>query len=81
MRARIRTRLDRVADGNFGDTKHLKEGVWELRCPFGPGYRVYYGRVKNQVILLLCAGQKRGQQRDIEKALEYWKAFLSHGGE
>ncbi|MCB1135831.1 MAG: type II toxin-antitoxin system RelE/ParE family toxin, partial [Chlamydiia bacterium] len=79
--ARILARLDRVAGGNLGDAKELRDGVWELRLAFGPGYRIYYGKVGNRVILLLCGGQKRGQQRDIEKAVEYWNDFQSQGRE
>lgn len=79
--ARILSRLDRVAGGNLGDTKELQNGVWELKLVFGPGYRIYYGRADNRVILLLCGGQKRGQQRDIEKAVEYWNDFQSQGRE
>jgi putative addiction module killer protein len=68
-RARIAKRLDRVADGNFGDTKSVGDGVSELRFTFGPGYRVYY-TVRGQVIvILLCGGDKSSQQRDIERAV------------
>jgi putative addiction module killer protein len=49
----IQRRIDRVANGNFGDHKFCQDGVWELRIDFGPGYRVYYARDEETVILLL----------------------------
>ena len=74
-RARIRVRLNRIRLGNFGDTKSVGDGVWELRIPYGPGYRVYFARVKNTVVLLMCGGDKSTQSRDIHKAKEYWEAY------
>jgi putative addiction module killer protein len=59
--------------GNFGDHKFCRDGVWELRIDVGPGYRVYYALAGAQVILLLCAGDKRTQQADIARACEYWQ--------
>ena len=70
-RARILTKLNRVRLGNFGDCKSLGDGVFELRMPFGPGYRMYFGREKNQVILLLLDGDKSTQEKDIERAKAY----------
>jgi len=71
-RAIIR-RLSRLTLGHFGDHKPCAEGVWELRIDTGPGYRVYYARAGQTLILLLCGGSKRTQQSDIERACEYWK--------
>lgn len=76
-RYRIKVRLDRIALGNFGDTKSLTEGVHELRLPFGPGYRIYFGKDGANIILLLCAGNKTSQKTDIKTALRYWKDYLS----
>lgn len=67
-RARIAKRLDRIAAGNFGDAKPVGEGVSELRFTFGPGYRVYYTRHGNVVVILLCGGDKGSQAKDIERA-------------
>ena len=50
--------------------------MWELKIDVGPGYRVYYAKEGEAVILLLCAGSKRTQQKDIERAVEYWKIHL-----
>lgn len=75
-RARIRTRLDRLALGNWGDYRALGGGVIELKIDWGPGYRVYAGKVGNTLVLLLCGGDKRTQQQDIELAKIYLKEYL-----
>jgi putative addiction module killer protein len=67
-RARIAKRINRLADGNFGDAKSVGDGVSELRFAFGPGYRVYYTRRGAVVVILLCGGDKDTQERDIERA-------------
>jgi putative addiction module killer protein len=76
-RARIRTRLNRIRLGNFGDCKALGDGVFELRLAFGPGYRVYFGRDGEQVVLLLGGGDKSSQARDMEKAKAAWNDYRS----
>ena len=70
----IRSRIDRVSLGNFGDSKPIKgvTGLRELRINHGPGYRVYFGLKGMTVILILLGGDKSSQQRDITKAKEYW---------
>ena len=73
--ARIQARLDRVERGLFGDTEPCGDGVWELRIGWGPGYRVYYARAGEQVILLLCGGDKRKQQADIKRAKGNWHDY------
>lgn len=72
-RARVLIRLQRMAAGNFGDCKPLTDGVWELRIHHGPGYRVYYARAGDKLLLLLAGGDKRKQQKDIDTAVAYWK--------
>jgi len=67
--------LNRVRLGNFGDAKSVGQGVWELRIPRGPGYRVYFARVENAIVLLLCGGEKATQRRDIDKARTYWQDY------
>lgn len=74
-RARIETRLARVALGNFGDSKPVGEGVHELRIDHGPGYRVYYARHGLAVVLLLVGGDKRTQAGDIARAVTFWHDF------
>lgn len=71
-RARILVRVQRMAAGNFGDCKPIADGVWELRIDHGPGYRVYYARAGEKLLLLLTGGDKRKQQADIDTALAYW---------
>ena len=67
-RLRILSRIDRLAQGNPGDSKAVGRGVLELRLTFGPGYRIYYTRSGDQIVLLLCGGDKSSQQSDIAKA-------------
>lgn len=75
-RARIRVRLNRIRLGNFGDCKSVGRGVSELRIPHGPGYRVYFGRQGNTVVILLYGGDKRTQSQDIALAQAYWNDYL-----
>src|ERR1700721_3848795 len=67
-RARIADRIDRLALGNPGDVKPVGEGVSELRIDYGPGYRLYFTRRGQRLVLLLCGGDKSTQSRDIERA-------------
>jgi putative addiction module killer protein len=67
-RAAIASRLDRLAFGHMGDVQAVGKGVSELRVHFGPGYRVYFQRRGNTIIVLLCGGDKGSQARDIETA-------------
>jgi len=80
VRGRIRARIARLRLGNFGDSKRVGE-VFELRIDVGPGYRVYYGREGDDVVILLCGGDKASQARDIERAEAYWRDHRSrdHG--
>ncbi len=74
-RARIETRLTRLALGNVGDCKPVGSGVWELRIDVGPGYRVYYAMDAKTFVLLLCGGDKRTQTKDIERAITFWNGY------
>jgi putative addiction module killer protein len=69
-KARIAARIDRLALGNPGDVKPVGEGVSELRIAYGPGYRVYFVRRSEAVVVLLCGGDKASQDRDIARAKE-----------
>jgi putative addiction module killer protein len=69
-RARIAERIRRLAGGNPGDTRAVGDGVGELRIDYGPGYRVYFVRRGAELVVLLCAGDKSTQQRDIARAKE-----------
>ena len=68
-KARILSRLDSAALGNFGDCQSVGEGVSEMRIHFGPGYRVYFTRRGKLVYVLLIGGDKSTQKRDIKRAL------------
>jgi putative addiction module killer protein len=67
-RALIASRLDRLAYGHAGDTASVGNGISELRIHFGPGYRIYFRRRGETVIVLLCGGDKSTQARDIKTA-------------
>lgn len=64
----IARRIRRIAMGNLGDVKSLGDGISEVRIHHGPGYRVYFTRRGNTVIVLLCGGDKGSQSRDIDLA-------------
>ncbi len=72
-RVAIQRRVDRVASGNFGDHKFCRDGVWELRIDFGPGFRVYYALAGETIILLLSGSDKSDQRAEIDRAVGYWK--------
>src|SRR5690242_1837732 len=74
-RAKIRVRLDRAALGNFGDHRTVGGGIIELRIDFGPGYRVYVGQHGQEIIVLLCGGDKSTQHKDIDSAHRYWEDY------
>jgi putative addiction module killer protein len=71
-RGRVRVRIDRIEDGNFGDVSPIGDGLSELRLDFGPGYRIYFGQVDDEVHLI-CGGSKETQSNDIKFAKEFWR--------
>ena len=64
----INARIRRLSAGNFGDTKSVGGNVFELRIDFGSGFRVYFTKRKQAIVILLCGGDKSGQSQDIETA-------------
>jgi putative addiction module killer protein len=74
-RARIITSVLRMESGNLSGTKSVGAGVCELRLTFGPGYRIYFGRVGEQLVILLGGGIKNRQQTDIEAAWLLWAEY------
>lgn len=68
-KAIIAARVFRVANGLLGDVEPVGQGVSELRIHYGPGYRVYFQQRGNELVLLLCGGDKSSQARDIETAM------------
>ncbi len=79
-RARIEVRLGRLERGLFGDCKAVGEGVSELRVGWGPGYRVYFCRDGDAIVILLCGGDKRTQAEDIRHAIDYRKDYEARRG-
>lgn len=68
-RARVLVRVDRLAHGNPGLHKRISAKVCELKIDVGPGYRVYYTEIGDELILLLSGGDKRSQHKDIQTAI------------
>jgi putative addiction module killer protein len=73
--ARIISRIDQLSQGNPGHAKSVGEGVSEMKIDTGPGYRVYYKQTGKTIIVILCAGDKSSQNRDIEKAKQIAEGF------
>src|SRR5207245_1104168 len=78
--ARVDRYIRRLEAGNFGAAKALRDGVFELRLDFGPGYRVYYGRDGQAIIILLGGGSKRRQDADISAAVDRWRRYKQARG-
>ena len=77
MRGRVAIirRVDRLENNNPGDHAFCRDGVWEMRIDQGPGYRVYYGRNGEDIVLLLGGGDKNSQERDINRAVAAWQDY------
>ena len=75
-RSRIADRIDRIKEGNLGDVKTVGDGISELRFHFGSGYRIYFIKQYNTIIILLCGGNKNTQSKDIKKAKEIAREVL-----
>jgi putative addiction module killer protein len=73
--ARVTRAIARLEQGNFSNVKSVGEGVLEYRIDFGPGYRVYFGRDGEALVILLTGGTKKRQQRDIGAAHGYWQTY------
>jgi len=74
-RKRVIKRIARLRGGNPGDYKAVDEGVYELRIDYGPGYRLYVALAGEQLVVLLCGGDKTTQQRDIDQAHAAWHEY------
>jgi len=73
--AKIATALERIADGNLSNVKTIGHGVLEYRIDFGPGYRIYFGRDGDRLVILLAGGVKKRQREDIRQAKAYWEDY------
>jgi putative addiction module killer protein len=72
-KVQIVKRVNRVEQGNLGDHRFCRDGVWELRVDVGAGYRIYYAQAGTKLVLLLAGGDKRSQNADIATAVRYWQ--------
>jgi putative addiction module killer protein len=79
-RALIASRLDRLAFGNAGDVKPVGQGISELRIDHGPGYRIYFLKRGDAIIILLCGGDKSTQAKDIKRAKRLAKEWSDEKG-
>jgi putative addiction module killer protein len=75
VKAAVAARINRIRSGTLGDWKVVGNGVFELRVDLGPGYRVYFGRDGETVVILLNGGEKRSQESDIKRAKGYWSDY------
>lgn len=73
--AKVAVALTRLSQGNFSNVKGVGRGIYECRIDFGPGYRMYFGRDGERVVLLLGGGTKKRQQQDISNALARWQDY------
>jgi len=80
-RAKVRERIARLRLGNMGDCEPVGDGVSELRIHFGPGYRVYFGQDGKKIVVLLLAGAKKTQKKDINTAKVFWKDYKERADE
>lgn len=74
-RAKVTRAIARMEQGNFSNAKGVGEGVLEYRIDFGPGYRIYFARDGDTLVILLTGGTKKRQQRDINTAHAYWRDY------
>jgi putative addiction module killer protein len=76
VRVRIQARVLRFETGNLGDHKRVGSGVWEARVMFGPGYRIYFGKDGDSIIVLLVGGDKGSQAKNISRAQDFLGSYL-----
>lgn len=73
--AKVVTALSRMEHGNFRNAKGVSGGVYEYRIDFGPGYRIYFGRDGDHIVILLGGGSKKHQSKDIQDAQACWQDY------
>ena len=72
---KVATATHRMEHGNFSAVKGVGAGVFEFRIDFGPGYRIYFGKDGDRLVILLAGGTKKRQDADITAAKEYWQDY------
>ena len=75
--AKVTTALERIVEGNLSNVKAVGGGVLEYKVDFGPGYRIYFGRDGERLVILLAGGVKKRQQEDIRRAKTNWEDYRS----
>ena len=78
--AKVAAALARMQQGNFSNAKGVRAGVYEYRIDFGPGYRIYFGKDGDRLVILLGGGTKKRQQEDIATALARWQDYKQRKG-
>ena len=78
--AKVAAALARMQQGNLSNVKGVEAGVYEYRIDFGPGYRIYFGKDGDRLVILVGGGTKRRQQEDIETALARWQDYKRRKG-
>jgi putative addiction module killer protein len=73
--SKVTTALYRLQYGNFSNVRSVGSGVSECKIDFGPGYRIYFGKDGNTIVILLTGGTKKTQSKDIEKAKTFWQEY------
>lgn len=73
--SKVRVAIARLEMGNLSNTKSVGAGVWEIKVDYGPGYRVYFGKDGDKILILLAGGTKKTQQKDIDKSQQLWSEF------
>ncbi len=79
--AKVATALVRMEQGTLSNAKSVGAGVSEYRIDFGPGYRVYFGKAGDTLIILLGGGTKKRQQEDVEAAKGLWREYKQRKGQ
>lgn len=79
VRGRVEARIDRLEQGNFGNAKALKDGLFELKFK-SPAFRVYYAELGKEIVLLISGGDKTRQSNDIQQAKDYLADYRSRYG-
>ena len=75
---KVRTAIARIESGNFSKVKSVGLGIQEYKLDYGPGYRIYFGKDGDKLIILLGGGTKKRQSRDIKAAQLHWKYYKKH---
>ena len=73
--AKVATAVTKISLGNFSNVEGVGSGVFEYKLDFGPGYRIYFGKDGDQLVILLGGGTKKRQARDIRAALASWQDY------